>query len=353
MGHVEMDPQAANRWRAVEVKDANTCQPCLDNNGKLYKNRQDAYADYPGGAGYIHCIGAEHGNACRGRVVKRKGGTAVTPDMLALVETMRARERQMSFRGVVSAPAGLVVPRQGFRCTPAVGALPDVTAQTAPAQMYLYDAIGGYDGVAAIDVVDALAGITGDIDLHVNSGGGSVFEGTAIYHAFKNYAGGTITGYVDGVAASIASLILMACDQAVCEPAATVMVHDASGGVYGTATEVEAFAPVLHMMSDSMAAAYAARAGGTPQQWRETMKSGDTWYTAAAALDAGLVTAVGSHKKPDRPRPGEPVEDPNEPAHGDLSDLFDLITAAVRPTPSVPPALDVEGLRTHLEGLFA
>jgi hypothetical protein len=51
--------------------DDNTCGPCRENNGRTYKNRADAYADYPGGRGYVNCVGAEHGNDCRCRVVKR------------------------------------------------------------------------------------------------------------------------------------------------------------------------------------------------------------------------------------------------------------------------------------------
>jgi HK97 family phage portal protein len=65
------DIEAAQRWVAVAVDDDNTCQPCRDNNGKTYKNRQQAYEDYPGGSGYVNCIGAQYGNACRCKVVKR------------------------------------------------------------------------------------------------------------------------------------------------------------------------------------------------------------------------------------------------------------------------------------------
>ncbi|MBO3751544.1 phage portal protein [Streptosporangiaceae bacterium NEAU-GS5] len=66
--------EAAMRWEAIEVDDENTCQPCRDNNGHLYRNRADAYEDYPDGEGYIHCEGAAHGNPCRGHVVKRRKG---------------------------------------------------------------------------------------------------------------------------------------------------------------------------------------------------------------------------------------------------------------------------------------
>ncbi|MBD9723454.1 phage portal protein [Streptomyces caniscabiei] len=62
----------AMRWEAVAKIDDNTCGPCADNDGKTYRNRAQAYADYPGGSGYIHCTGAEFGNECRCKVVKRR-----------------------------------------------------------------------------------------------------------------------------------------------------------------------------------------------------------------------------------------------------------------------------------------
>ncbi|MFJ4837168.1 phage portal protein [Streptomyces sp. NPDC088746] len=65
---------AAMRWVVVAEDDDNTCTPCAENDGRLYRNREQAYADYPGGAGYVHCVGAEHGNDCRCKVVKRRAG---------------------------------------------------------------------------------------------------------------------------------------------------------------------------------------------------------------------------------------------------------------------------------------
>ena len=63
--------EAAQRWVAVAEDDDNTCRPCRDNNGKTYKNRQQAYEDYPDGEGYVRCEGVQYGNACRCKVVKR------------------------------------------------------------------------------------------------------------------------------------------------------------------------------------------------------------------------------------------------------------------------------------------
>lgn len=73
------DPEAsidgAMRWVVKGHPDStNTCEPCLKKIGKTYRNREAAYADYPGGKGYIKCVGAEFGNTCRCSVIKRRGG---------------------------------------------------------------------------------------------------------------------------------------------------------------------------------------------------------------------------------------------------------------------------------------
>lgn len=66
------DVENAMRWQAVAQLDDDTCEPCRDNDGQLYRNRAAAFKDYPGGSGYVHCVGAEYGNECRCRVVKRR-----------------------------------------------------------------------------------------------------------------------------------------------------------------------------------------------------------------------------------------------------------------------------------------
>ena len=65
------DIEAAQRWVVVASDDGNTCHPCRENDGKTYKNRADAYKDYPEGEGYVHCEGVTYGNPCRCKVVKR------------------------------------------------------------------------------------------------------------------------------------------------------------------------------------------------------------------------------------------------------------------------------------------
>jgi HK97 family phage portal protein len=65
----------AMKWEAVSHLDDSTCEPCRENDGKLYRNREDAYADYPDGKGFKNCVGAEYGNTCRCVVRKRKAGS--------------------------------------------------------------------------------------------------------------------------------------------------------------------------------------------------------------------------------------------------------------------------------------
>lgn len=66
--------EAAMRWKVKALSDGNVCEPCKRNDGKLYRNRTSAYADYPGGRGYIKCVGAQYGNKCRCTVSKRRDG---------------------------------------------------------------------------------------------------------------------------------------------------------------------------------------------------------------------------------------------------------------------------------------
>lgn len=357
------DPVMAQRWQVKAHLDGNTCDPCRGNHGKTYRNRGAAYKDYPGGRGFKGCVGAKYGNKCRCSVVKRgkKGGTAeMTPEQIAaLTERVRAQSETMSARAFTRPlPAGMVAPSEKLTMR-AAAAADDGSGAT---QVYLYDYIGGWDGVKAADVVAMLAGITGPIDLHINSGGGSIFEGAAIYNAFLNYdrTKGAVTSYIDGVAASAASFIALAGREVVCEATATVMVHDGSGGAVGTADMLREVADLLDMLSNTIAKIYARKAGGTAAEWRAVMQDGDTWYTADAALDAKLVDRVAN---------GDVEPDEDEPAPDNVLDLSALFNAwglaadkvAFGPPPPAAAAtdndstaaLDVEGIREGLKGLFA
>jgi len=155
--------------------------------------------------------------------------------------------------------------------------------------VYLYDEVGGF-GVTAADFVNDLSGIDGDFDLHINSPGGAVFDGMAIYNAIRNHPG-NVRVVIDGLAASAASFVAMAGDEVVAERNATLMIHDGIGIAVGNAKDMLELAGLLDKFSDNIAAIYADRAGGTPEDWRKLMRA-ETWYSAQEAKDAGLVDEV-------------------------------------------------------------
>ncbi len=104
-----------------------------------------------------------------------------------------------------------------------------------PAALYIFDEINPMWGIGAQQVVDELNGIdASQIDVHINSPGGNVFDGIAIMNALRNHKA-NITVKVDGLAASIASVIAMAGDEIVMSLGSQMMVHNPSGFAMGDA----------------------------------------------------------------------------------------------------------------------
>lgn len=181
-------------------------------------------------------------------------------------------------------------------------------ADTDSADIMLYGAIGGWFGVDADEFVTELRSISArNINLHINSPGGSIFDGAAIYTSLKRHSA-TITAYIDGLAASAASFIAMAADKIVVSRAATMMIHDGLCLTYGNRDDHAVSVELLDKLSNTIADLYAHRAGGTPEEWRERMlrNSGDgTWYTAKEAIAAGLADELDD---PDPEEEGDPED---------------------------------------------
>jgi len=159
----------------------------------------------------------------------------------------------------------------------------------------VYDDIGGggpfSNGVSAADFAASIAGVRGQLEVHINSGGGVVWDGQAIAAAIRNHKGPKRT-VADGLAASIASVIFQAGDERVIEPGAMLMIHDAYAPAEGNAEELRKLAGKLDQVSDELAAVYASRAGGTVAEWRARMRN-ETWYGAEEAVRVGLADRVG------------------------------------------------------------
>jgi ATP-dependent protease ClpP protease subunit len=196
------------------------------------------------------------------------------------------------------------------------------------AELWLYDIIdswGGSWGISAAEVVEALSMITAPrIDVHINSGGGEVFEGIAIKRALAAHPAGVFV-CIDSLAASIASVIAMAGDTIAIDEAAFMMIHDASGFCIGQAGDMIAMADLLDLISGTIAQTYATRTGkGDADKWRDAMLA-ETWYDAPKAIAAGLA----DHLLGDEPEADEPT--------ASVSPLFTTLLAATRPHPEPAP----------------
>ena len=165
-------------------------------------------------------------------------------------------------------------------------------SKSDPTKVYIYDEIGFW-GTNAKDFAALLNEIDSDkIEVHLNSPGGSVFDGLAIHASLKSHKA-HVTAIVDGLAASAASFILQAADHRVSTRNAQVMIHDASAYAGGNAEQMRKAADLLDRVSDNIADIYAVRSGqGTVTSWRDIMRAGDEWYSGNEALDAGLIDEV-------------------------------------------------------------
>jgi ATP-dependent protease ClpP protease subunit len=156
--------------------------------------------------------------------------------------------------------------------------------------VYIYDEIGFW-GVTAQDFVLELQQVQAtQLNVHINSPGGEVFDGIAIYNALVNHPA-EVHVTVDALAASIASVITMAGDTITMGRHSQLMIHEPYGMCVGNADDMTMMIAQLNMCADNIAGAYADRAGGTVEAWREAMRA-ESWYTGAEAVTAGLADAV-------------------------------------------------------------
>ena len=129
------------------------------------------------------------------------------------------------------------------------------------------------------------------IDLRLNSPGGSVFDAVAIYNALSRHAG-TITVWIDGIAASAASYIAMAGDEIVMPENAFLMIHDPSWHCHGHG---RGYASTWPRTLDKIAGQHDARLCreiGQADDEIAALLSAETWFDAKDALDAGLATRI-------------------------------------------------------------
>lgn len=164
---------------------------------------------------------------------------------------------------------------------------------TKPAILAIDDEIGFW-GLQAREFRSALDAVEGDtLEVQINSVGGDVMAGLGMYNMLRNWAGAgkQITTRVTGVAASIASIIMLAGDQREMPSNAFAMVHSVKSGAWGTADEIRDQADVVDKVQTSLRNIYVDRMGIDEAKATEIMAK-DTWLNADECLEMGFVTAV-------------------------------------------------------------
>ena len=171
-----------------------------------------------------------------------------------------------------------------------------IRARTSGTEVLIYDEIGAY-GVTAKGFLAELGALPDDapIDLRLNSPGGSVFDAVAIYNALSRHTG-SITVWIDGIAASAASYIAMAGDEIVMPENAFLMIHDPSGLVMGTAQDMRSTAQALDKVKGSLIQGYAAKSSKTDDDIAALMAA-ETWLDAKDALDFGFIDRIAEPVK--------------------------------------------------------
>ena len=162
-----------------------------------------------------------------------------------------------------------------------------IRARGTGAEVAIYDEIGAY-GVSAKGFLAELGTLPEGtpVDLRLNSPGGSVFDAVAIHNALKRHEG-TVTVWIDGIAASAASYVAMAGDEIVMPENAFLMIHDPAGLVMGTAEDMRAMAEALDKVKGSLVSGYAAKSGRTPEEVSALMAA-ETWFDASDAVAQGF-----------------------------------------------------------------
>lgn len=126
-----------------------------------------------------------------------------------------------------------------------------------------------------------------ELIIRISSPGGDVFDGWAIYNQIKRHGAKKKTAYIDGMAASIASIIMLACDEVVMGEGAMIMIHRAASGRWGHASDQEDLASLLHSIDAQLISTYVNKT----KKDRATIQSlvnAETWFNADEAMEIGL-----------------------------------------------------------------
>ena len=163
------------------------------------------------------------------------------------------------------------------------------------ADVYIFDEIGTY-GITAQEFINDIKDLKGSpINLRINSLGGDVFDGMAMYNVIKRREAKT-TVYIEGIAASIATIIALGADEVVMAENYLFMIHNAWGGTMGEAKEMRKTADTLDKISGELIDIYRKKTGLSYEVLSEMMDE-ETWLNAEEALSMGFIDTISDSIK--------------------------------------------------------
>jgi len=154
----------------------------------------------------------------------------------------------------------------------------------------------------SLDVAKALADMPKSvqrINVHINSYGGEVAEGLAIYNALKSHPA-RVTTFCEGFACSIASVVFMAGDERIMRDSSMLMIHNPSNYAAGTAEDLRKAADDLDAIRETSIAAYMSHATCSREELIALMDA-ETWLTPERSVELGLATAAESDEDESEP----------------------------------------------------
>lgn len=169
------------------------------------------------------------------------------------------------------------------------------TSDDGTSTIFLYGDIGDYTEVQSGRIAQELMEaerVSRRIHVRINSNGGEVYSGIAIFNALR-HSQADIRIYVDGIAASMASVIALCGKPVEMSKYARLMLHSVSGGCYGNKQDLQRCMEEIESLEGSLSEIYAERLGMSQEEVRQTYFDGeDHWLTAQEALDLGFIDGI-------------------------------------------------------------
>lgn len=178
----------------------------------------------------------------------------------------------------------------------------EVIAKAKIGEVYIYGEIDDFkfwgDEVTPTDIKEELAKLkdVNEVNVYVNSPGGGVFAGVAIYNELKRI-NKPVTSYIDGIAASIASLVVLAADRVVMPSNAMLMIHNPWSIIAGNASELRDMADKLDKITDSTLLTTYQTKTGLSEERIKNMLDAETWLNGKEAVELGFADELLEEQK--------------------------------------------------------